>query len=117
MQNKISIIFQHTVPGTLRACINDNELYRGLIQNLDLMADEYQETNQLQLFFTDLDSQKPVVIESIYFNHLSIEHFIYQGFLILPDQTICPATQINQNGCWCYNFSKNLAREIIEANT
>lgn len=117
MKDKISVMFGKSAAANLRASINGQELFCGTVQDLDLIFN-LQDTNRLELTFSFVDSADPIDIKEVFYNNLSIEHFIYQGvFIDELAQKISPLTHIKQNGRWYYEFSKDLAREIIKANT
>jgi hypothetical protein len=95
--------------------INDSCCFNGAVQNCNLYFDMAQR-NQLTIKFTHVSGS--IEIEEIFYNNLSIGHFIYQGMFVKKgsDQLV-QRTHIDTEGDWMYSFDQDLATQIIKANT
>lgn len=114
MKNKLTLTFSRLGVATVTVTINNHEVYHGALFNMEFVFD-LQDQNTLKLSFSDLT--EPTDITEVYYNHLSIEHFIYQGVFHTESGHSWTGTEITQPGTWTYCFDRDLAKQIIKANT
>jgi hypothetical protein len=115
MKNKIDINFLTQGSAEITTSINDKVFYVGPIINLQTEFDILGK-NYLSIKFLNVMGQ--IEITEIFYNNLSIEHFIYKAmFTPLDSSSSYACTHINRDGIWIYEFDRDLAKQIIDANT
>jgi hypothetical protein len=115
MKHSLQIFFSPEGSAQITVSINQICCYQGDVADLDLSFD-ISDHNQLSIDFAAVQGQ--IEILGVCYNHLSIEHFIYQGqFRQAGLQQSQTRTHIDRDGSWVYNFDRDLAKQIIKANT
>lgn len=115
MKDRLDIRFHTKGLANIAVSINSCHKYNGKVSDISLPFEMCQH-NQLQIDF--LQVKENIEIISICYNHLSIEHFIYQGyFSALDSENKIYTTNIDSKGSWVYCFDSDLAKQIIKANT
>lgn len=110
MKNQLAINFDIFGECDISVEVNDCCYYKGGVQNLNFIFN-IADQNQLKIDFTSV--QGHVDLSEIFYNHLSIEHFIYQGiFTKQHSAESAPGTHINVNGSWTYMFDSELGKHM-----
>ena len=115
MKNKLTINFSLLGLADLVVAVNDHAYYQGPVKNLEFDFD-LKDQNILKLEFSNV--QNKFEVAEVFYNHLSIEYFIYQSvFTATGSKLSWTGTEINQSGNWVYQFDQDLGKKIIKANT